>query len=102
VRTRIDNNHYQSITAVDPRECSNPQANRIGETPQGLASLIGTKADENDLKRLGYNWVQGSDKGDGRQGLWYHSGNKNCVRTRIDNNHYQSITAVDPSECTNR
>lgn len=100
VRVRVDNNHYQSITATDPRQCTDPQAYRIGETPQGLSSLIGTQADETDLKRLGYNWVEGSDKGPGRHGLWYNAANKQCVKVRIENNHYQSITATEPAECT--
>lgn len=103
VRVRIDNNRYQSITATEARECTNPQAaNRTGETPPGLASLIGTEADEDDLKRLGYNWVQGSDQGDGRRALWYNAKNSNCVRVRVEGDRYQSITATNPRECVNR
>ena len=101
VRVRVDNNHYQSIAETDPSECTNPQAYRIGETPQGLAGLIGTKVDENDLKRLGYDWVRGSDNGPGRHALLYNASNRHCVRVRIENNHYQSITAAEPRECTN-
>ena len=101
VRVRVEGDRYQSITATDPRECTNSQGNRIGETPQGLANLIGTKADENDLKRLGYNWVQGSDTGPGRHALWYNANNRQCVRVRVEGDRYQSITATEPRECTN-
>ena len=102
VRVRIDNNHYQSITETDPRECTNPQAYRIGETPQGLAGLLGTRADESDLKRYGYNWIQGSDYGPGRHALWYNANNHHCVRVRVEGDRYQSITEVNPSECIRR
>jgi hypothetical protein len=102
VRVRVEGDRYQSITATDPRECTNPQAYRVGETPQGLANLMGTKADENDLKRLGYNWVQGSDSGPGRHALWYNANNGHCVRVRVEGDRYQSITAANPNECTKR
>jgi hypothetical protein len=102
VRVRIENNHYQSITETDPRECTNPQSYRVGETPQGLAPLIGTRADENDLKRQGYNWVQGSDAGPGRHALWYNASNHHCVRVRVEGDRYQSITEANPNECTKR
>ena len=101
VRVRVENNHYQSITGTDPRECMGQQgAYRVGETPQGLASLIGTKADENDLKRLGYNWVNGSPKGAGRHALWYNPQNRYCVRVHIEGDRYQTITTTNPNECT--
>jgi hypothetical protein len=101
VRVRVEGDRYQSITATDPSECTNPQAYRIGETPPGLANLMGSKADENDLKRLGYNWVRGSDSGPGRHALWYNANNGHCVRVRVEGDRYQSITATEPRECTN-
>ena len=101
VRVRVEGDRYQSITETEQRECTNAQSNRGGETPPGLASLIGTKADENDLKRLGYNWVEGSDKGSGRQALWYNANNRQCVRVRVEGDRYQSITATEQRECTN-
>jgi hypothetical protein len=101
VRVHVEGDRYQSITATNPDECTNPQAYRIGETPQGLANLVGTKADENDLKRLGYNWVEGSDRGPGRHALWYNPNNRHCVRVHVEGDRYQSITATEPRECTN-
>ena len=58
--------HYAPAWADDQSAGQQGQY-RVGETPPGLASLMGTKADENDLKRLGYDWVRGSDEGAGRQ-----------------------------------
>src|SRR5829696_251438 len=98
VRVRVENNHFQSITETEPRECTNPQGSGIGGTPAGLASLIGTKADESDLKRLGYDWVQGSDKGPGRHALWYNSKNQQCARGRVEDDRYQSITEANTRE----
>lgn len=100
VRVRVENNHYQSIAETDPRECTNPQSYRVGQTPQGLAPLIGTRADESDLKRYGYDWVQGSDAGPGRHALWYNASNHHCVRVRVEGDRYQSITEANPNECT--
>jgi hypothetical protein len=102
VRVRVENNHYQSITETDSSECTNPQASRTGETPQGLSSLVGTKADESDLKRLGYNWVAGSDNGPGRHALWYNAKNRQCVRVRVEGDRYQSISEANADECVKR
>jgi hypothetical protein len=103
VRVRVENNHYQSITETDPRECMGQQGGyHVGETPQGLQNLIGTKADEGDLKRLGYNWVEGSDAGPGRHALWFNSQNHQCVRVRVEGDRYQTITYANPNECMKR
>jgi hypothetical protein len=101
VRVHVEGDRYQTINETDPRECTDQQgAYRIGETPEGLASLIGTKADENDLKRLGYNWVEGSPKGAGRHAVWYNPQNRHCVRVHVEGDRYQTITATNPNECT--
>jgi hypothetical protein len=74
----------------------------VGETPPGLAKLIGTTAEEDDLKRLGYNWVEGSDKGPGRHALWYNANNRQCVKVRVEGDRYQSITEASSNECMKR
>jgi len=101
VRVRVENDRYQSITATEQRECTNAQSNPGGQTPPGLASLIGTRADETDLKRLGYNWVEGSPKGPGRDALWYNANNRQCVKVRVEGDRYQSITTTESRDCTN-
>jgi len=100
VRVRIECDRFQSITETDPRECTNQQAgNRVGETPQALSGLIGTNAGPDDLKRYGYNWVQGKETGPGRHSLWYNPQNHQCVRVRIEQDRFQSITETNPNEC---
>ena len=93
--------HYAPARADNQAAEGQTAPYRIGETPQGLANLIGTKADESDLKRLGYDWVRGSDDGPGRHALWYNPKNRHCVRVRVEGDRYQSITATDSRECTN-